>query len=77
MRWLLVVVVAGSAGCWTEGNSFFLGSGETERFLTMDACLARADARYEDGQPQFGGYRCQSLVLGFNVGAERRIHPKR
>jgi hypothetical protein len=61
-----VILVTG-AGCWAEGNSYFLGTGETERFLTMARCEREATASFRDGNPKYSGYECRARLPGFTT----------
>lgn len=56
-----------TAGCWTEGNSHFIGRGETKRFLTMSRCVQEATSRYPDGNPRYSGYECRGKSLFFTT----------
>jgi hypothetical protein len=55
------------SGCYSKGNSFFLGSGEPEYFLTMAQCEKEAKATYSDGSSKYSGYECSSHFLWFTL----------
>jgi hypothetical protein len=52
------------AGCTAEGNSFFLGKGETKYFLTMAACEREALSEYDGGGQKYSGFECRQMFLG-------------
>lgn len=62
-----ILVLAMLSGCYAEGNSHFLASGETEYFLTMSRCEQEAKAKYEDSQPKYSGYECRGKFLWFTT----------
>lgn len=55
------------SGCYAEGRSHFLASGDTEYFLTMGRCEQEAKAKYADGQPKYSGYECRGKFLWFTT----------
>lgn len=61
------------AGCYAEGNAYFLSSGDREYFLTMDRCASEAATRYTSGEPKYGGDACRSKFLWFTL-AKRDYH---
>ena len=54
-------------GCYTEGNSHFLASGNTEYFLTMKRCEDEAKTKYSDGSAKYSGYECRQKFLWFTL----------
>ena len=54
-------------GCYAEGNSHFLASGDTEYFLTMKRCEEEAKTKYSDGSLKYSGYDCQRKVLWLTI----------
>lgn len=56
------------AGCYAEGNSHFLASGEAEYFLTMERCAEEAKTKHSDDSPKYSGYECRGKVLWFTTG---------
>jgi len=59
---LIASLVVG--GCSAEGNSFFLGRGETRHFLTMKSCEEEALSEYLGGGKKYSGYECRKMFLG-------------
>lgn len=57
------IACASLAGCYAEGQSFFLTHGEPERFWFMEACVAEATAEHKDGTPKYSGYVCVHKLL--------------
>lgn len=55
------------AGCYAEGNAYFLSTGDREYFLTMGRCESEAAARYTGGEPKYGAYECRSKLLWFTL----------
>jgi hypothetical protein len=53
--------------CYAEGNSYYLSSGETEYFLTMNRCEKEAIAKYTNGEPMYSGYECRFKFLWFTT----------
>jgi len=51
-------------GCTAEGNSAYLGKGETLYFLTMSSCEKEAHSEYEGGGKKYAGYECRKMLLG-------------
>ena len=64
---ILLFIAILLSGCYAEGNSHFLGSGEREYFLTMSRCEEEAKATYTGGQPKYSGYECRSKLLWFTT----------
>ena len=60
---LLIVSVVISA-CTAEGNSQFIGKGETRYFLSMSACEREAVSEYEGGGRKYSGFECRQMFLG-------------
>jgi len=56
---VMVVLAVLVSGCYAEGNSFFLATGETETFLTMDRCEREAQSKHQDGRARYSGYECR------------------
>lgn len=54
-------------GCYAEGNSHFLTSGEPERFSTMERCTVKAKEMYFEGASRFAGYTCTSNLLFWEI----------
>lgn len=63
----LLVISLLAASCWTEGNSYFLADGETERFLTMNRCEREATAKHPEGTSKYSGYECRGKFLGLTT----------
>jgi len=60
---LPVLAVFALVGCTAEGNSYFLGNGETTRFISLAACETEAKSKQADGSPRYAGYECRKLLL--------------
>ncbi len=60
----VLLVLFNSGGCTAEGNSQFIGKGETRFFLTMKACENEAMSEYEGGGKKYSGYECRKMFLG-------------
>lgn len=73
---VVVVLAALLSGCYAEGNSFFLATGETETFLTMGHCESEAQAKHEDGSARYSGYECRYKFLGFTLRKKRYSNGK-
>lgn len=54
-------------GCYSEGNSRSLASGEPEFFLTMSRCEKEAIAKHANGLPKYSGYECRGKFLWFTT----------
>ena len=52
------------AGCTAEGNSEYLGKGETRYFLTMSSCEKEALSEHEGGGKKYAGYECRKMLMG-------------
>lgn len=63
----IVAVSALMSGCYAQGNSHFLSSGEIENFLTMGRCEDEAKAKYIDGSSKYSGYECRGKFLWFTT----------
>ena len=68
-----VAVVVALSGCYAEGESVFIGRGETRRYSSMDVCDEVATARYPDGGPVYSGFECRSMMFG-KIRAVVRYH---
>lgn len=51
-------------GCSAEGESYFLGRGETRYFLTMSDCEKEALSEYAGGGRKYYGFECRKMLLG-------------
>ena len=60
------------SGCSAEGNSAYLGSGPTKRFLTMNTCEKEALRRHPSGGRVYAGFECRKMLLGTFQIEERR-----
>lgn len=66
-RAALVLLAISLSGCYAEGNSHFLSTGQTETFLTMSRCEREAQSRHQDGSTKYSGYECRSKFLIFTL----------
>ena len=66
----VATIVLAFTGC-AEGNSYFLGEGEVEQFLTMARCEREAQSTYDDGSFVYSGYECRSKVLWITTNKTR------
>lgn len=64
---IITLILISLSSCYTEGNSFFLGKGEVEYFLSMKACEKEATAKWTDGKSKYSGYECRSKFLIFTL----------
>jgi hypothetical protein len=71
IRLLFVAIVftvsALTSGCYSQGNSHFIASGENEYFFSMDSCEQEAKSTYSDGSPKYSGYECRQKLLWFTI----------
>lgn len=68
---LVVLLVSLLSGCYAEGNSFFITTGETENFLTMGRCEREAQSKHQDGGARWSGYECRYKFLVFTLEKKR------
>ena len=67
----VLCIMITTAGCTAEGNSQFIGKGETRFFLTMKACEKEATSEHEGGGKKYSGYECRKMLLGiFQLGSK-------
>ena len=60
---LPMLAVFALVGCTAEGNSYFLGNGETTRFISLAACETEAKSKQADGTSRYVGYECRELLF--------------
>jgi hypothetical protein len=51
-------------GCTAEGNSQYLGKGETQYYLNMRTCEKEAQSEYTSGGRKYSGYECRKMLFG-------------
>ena len=54
-------------GCYVEGNSHLLASGNLKYFQTMKRCEEEAKTKFSDGSPKYLGFECRKKVLFFTT----------
>lgn len=60
-------LLAALGSCRAEGNSFYLGEGPAEYFLTMARCRREATSAFPEGGSRYSGYRCVEKLLWFTL----------
>jgi hypothetical protein len=60
---LLLPFSAALAGCTAEGNSYFVGKGEPQRFISLATCEEEARSSHTDGAPKYYAYECRQLLF--------------
>ena len=63
MKKTLLFVLPLIAGCYAEGESRFISSGETRQYISLGACEAEATATFSGGGPVYSGFECRSMFL--------------
>jgi hypothetical protein len=63
MRIMIIASLLLVGGCTAEGNSYFLASGQTTRFISLAACKTEAQSKHADGSPRYAGFECRELLL--------------
>lgn len=58
-----IIAASALSGCYAQGNSHFISSGEIEYFLTMGRCEEEAKAKQRDGSSKYSGYACRGKFL--------------
>lgn len=76
IRVALVLPVIILSGCHAEGTSYFLASGETEKFLTLSRCEREAQSKHQDGSPKYSGYECRYKFLVFVLEKKNYVSGK-
>ena len=71
----MVLITVLVSGCYAEGRSFWVGVGEPEYFLTMDACLEEARSTFPSGGRRYSGYECRYKLLVFTLEKVRVTDP--
>jgi len=61
---IVLLTILPLSACTAEGNSFFIGTGETSTFINMSACEKEAVSTYKDGGSRYSGFECRELFLG-------------
>lgn len=67
LRVTFVFLAISLSGCYAEGNSHFLSTGQSEVFLTVSRCEREAQSKYQDGSPKYSGYECRYKFLIFTL----------
>lgn len=57
-------------GCYAEGYSYLLTSGDKQHFLSLAGCESEAMSKYSDGGPKYSGYICKQKL--FFITLEQR-----
>lgn len=65
----LLVLLLG--GCYAEGESSFIGTGETKRFLSLRGCEREATSKYTPTSPVYSAFECREMLAGFVVSVRR------
>lgn len=64
MRVAVLAFVVVLSGCYAEGESVFIGRGDTRRYASMEVCDEVATSRYPGGGPVYSGFECRSVRFG-------------
>jgi hypothetical protein len=46
-----------------EGNSYFVGKGESQRFSSLATCEKEARSTHPDGTSRYSNYDCRELLF--------------
>ena len=64
-------------GCYAEGNSEFLWTGDQKYFPTLGACEREATSTYQKGGRVFSGFECRRRFLWFLLDTKKYYDGKR
>ena len=59
----LLVIAVVLSGCTAEGNSYSVGKGESQRFISLATCEKEARSSHPDGTPRYHAYECRQLLF--------------
>ena len=63
IRFTLPITTLVISGCTAEGNSYFVGRGESQRFISLATCEKEARSSHPDGTPRYYAYECRQLLF--------------
>jgi hypothetical protein len=63
IRFTLSITTLVISGCTAEGNSYFVGRGESQRFISLATCEKEARSSHPDGTSRYYNYECRELLF--------------